>query len=352
MMDSIFKDFNSQPDAMVGLVNVLELMKGRISAHDVAKTIKRVVTAMALKTRGMRMFQNYNSEQEVKNSTSDLMMSALFCDVGYFKMEVPVSKTLSTNQMNYMKNHPILSYLMIIHDLSLGSRVKYNVLTHHRPYNTDNNANNYPSSKSLFDQLNNLHDKFSRDPERRPILDDIEKQMELFKRDDLYKEDANILAVSSEFASLTSDTEWRKAFSSRRAVQMIINNSYYTYPMRIVREFLDYVSLSLCNNEKIMRPGDYIIVSNTTASRKVFFELCRIDTIGRYQSRPYIVRIGSVDMEQQSDPKLRLEGLKISSLRKDPRKAHYDLSNDDSKNIIYTIDPDYDKQLYHEIAAL
>ncbi len=352
MMDNIFRDFNEQPDAMVGLINILELMKDRISEKDVAKTIKRIVTAMALKTRGMRLYQSNYSEKDVKNATSDLMMSALFCDIGYFKMDIPSAGNLNTTQMNYIRNHPVLSYLMVIHDLSLGPRVKYNILNHHRPHNTDNEVNNYPSNKALLDQLESIRKKFDKDAERKPILDDIERQMELFKRDDNYKEDANILAISSEFASLTSDTEWRKAFSPRRAVQMIINNSYFTYPFRIVREFLDYVSLSLCSNERIMRQGDYIIVASVSAAKKVYFELCRIDEIGRYQSRPVIERIGTVRMKRVTDPKLRLEGFSIDTLQRDPRKAHYDLGSDDTKNIIYTIDPEFDRTLYHEIAAL
>lgn len=352
MMDNIFKDFNEQPDAMVGLINILELMKDHLTEFEVAKAIKRVVTAMALKTRGMRLYQSNYSEKDVKNATSDLMMSALFCDIGYFKMQHPSGKNLDLKQMNYIRNHPILSYLMVIHDLSLGPRVKYNILNHHRPHNTDSEVNNYPSNRALVEQLAALREKFSKDVERRPVFDDIERQIELFKHDEIYKEDANILAVSSEFASLTSDTEWRKAFSPRRAVQMIINNSYFTYPVRIVREFLDYVSLSLCNNERIMRQGDYIIVSSISTSRRVYFELCRIDDIGRFQSRPFIERIGTVDMQRVSDPKLRFDGFAVSSLRKDPRKAHYDLSNDDTKNIVYTIDPEHDSALYHEIAVL
>lgn len=351
MMNNIFTEFNNQEDAMVGIINILDLMKDKTTEFDVTKAIKRIVTSMALKTRGMKIFQGASSDAEVKKRTTDLMMSALFCDIGYIKMEHPDSKALTTNQMEYIKNHPILSYLMIIHDPVMTPHVKHSVLTHHRPVQSGKFANNYPSDAVILKKLTTVAKKFRTDLSKKIIIEDIHQQLEMFKQEELYNEDSNILAISSEFASLTSDTQWRKAFTAEQAIQMIINNSFFTYPYRIIREFLDYVSISLAENKKIMNEGDFIIVSSPTSTGEIIYELCRIEHIGRYQSRPGIRRLGTVDPIIKEKPKIIMEGIDLTTYRKDPRKAYYDLQSEESKRIIYMINRNMNEKLYDEIIS-
>lgn len=352
MMDSIYSDFNGQEDAMVGLINILELMKGRQTEADVQKAVKRIVTSMALKTRGMKVIQNSVSDNDVKQRTTDLMMSALFCDVGYFKMNLPSKNGISAEEMNYIRNHPLLSYLMIIHDQTLSSQIKHTVLTHHRPNYSDKNANNYPPNNILINKLLELREKYKSAPSRSHIVKDIDEQLHLFKHNELYREDSNILAISSEFSSLTSNTEWRKAFSPSLAVKMIINNSYFTYTPRIIREFLDYVSISLCDNKKIIREGEFVVVQSQTSKGTPIFELCRVEEVGRYQSRPAIKRIATIDPIISQKPKLNIDSFDFKNMRKDPRKAYYDLKNDDTKRIVYTIGQDNMKEVYDEIIQI
>jgi hypothetical protein len=349
MMTNIFADFNGQDDAMVGIINILDLMKDQNAEFDVLKATKRIVTAMALKTRGMRLYQNTSSEKDVKRQVTDLMMSALFCDIGYLKMKHPSGKALNKNEMEYMKNHPILSYLMIIHDPIMTPHVKHSVLTHHRPIHGSEFVNNYPSDAAVFNKLSQLTKKFNGDLSKKVILNDIREQVELFKKEEIYNEDSNILAISSEFASLTSRTEWREAFDARHAIQMILNNSFFTYPYRIIREFLDYVSISLAENKKIMNEGDFLVIACPTSKGGYYYDLCRVESVGRYQSKPGIRRLGTVEPAIVQDPKLMIKGLDLTTYRKDPRQAYYDLQNDETKRIVYMINREFNEKLYDEI---
>ncbi|MBI3394850.1 MAG: c-di-GMP phosphodiesterase, partial [Spirochaetia bacterium] len=143
-------------------------------------------------------------------------------------------------------------------------------------------SNNYPELKSLLSKLQTLEDKYKENPQHHVIARDIKDQILSLKQDLPYDEDANILAIASEFASLTSDVPWRGAFTAERAVRMIINNSYFTYPARAVREFLDHAAISLCDNQKILNEGDYIVIAARSADGKMYFEVAKITRSDRY----------------------------------------------------------------------
>ncbi|MCB1164653.1 MAG: c-di-GMP phosphodiesterase [Leptospiraceae bacterium] len=347
----VFDAFESQPDMGVGLVNILELMGGRDNTHDVELAVKRTVVAMALKTRGTTA-TGARDRARLQDAANVLMMSALLCDIGYGRMNMPEEDGLSDQQMNYIRNHPIMSYLMIAHERSIDPRVKRNVLSHHRPMKAGTPGNNYPSIKNITARLNALKEKYEQDPARRHIAEDIDMQLKLLVRDLPYDEDAAILAIASEFASLTSRVPWREPFSARRAVQMIVNNSYFTYPDRIVREFLDYVSISLCNNEKILKEGDFIIVAMRSGSGKTFFEVGQITNATRFQSKPGMDRFATIYPEIGRSPKFQFLKFPLEGLKPDPRKAHYELSKDDSRHIVYAVDPTHDPDLYEELFKL
>ncbi|HBS06012.1 MAG TPA: hypothetical protein DEA96_13680 [Leptospiraceae bacterium] len=348
---SAFDAFESQSDMSVGLVNILDLMQGRDNTHEVELAVKRTVVAMAMKTRGAAAI-GARDRARLEEAANVTMMSALLCDIGYSRMTMPDGDGLSEQQMNYIRNHPIMSYLMIAHERSIDPRVKRNVLSHHRPMKSGTPGNNYPSIKSITTRLTALREKYSQDPARKHIAEDIDMQLKLLMRDIPYDEDAAILAVASEFASLTSNVPWRKAYNARRAVQMLVNNSYFTYPDRIVREFLDYVSISLCNNEKILKEGDFIIVAARSGSGKTFFEVGQITNATRFQSKPGMDRFATIFPEIGKNPKFQFLKFPLDKLKADPRKAHYELSKDDSRHIVYAVDPTYDPDLYEALFKL
>lgn len=347
----VFNDFENQPDAMNGLVNIIELMQGQEASLDVEKSVKRTVIAMALKTRGMQA-QTSREQAQMQDMVSVLMNSALLCDVGYSRMDMPEGPTLTDKEMSYIRNHPLMSYLMVAHEPSIDPRVKFNILCHHRPLREGSIGNNYPDQKSLVAKLTALEEKYRDEPGRQTVADDIREQLKMFKKDIPYHEDANILALASEFASLTSKTPWRPAFEASRAVRMIVNNSLFTYTDRIVREFLDYVSISLCDNRMILSEGDFIVAASRGHDNRTFFEVCQITAANRYQSRPGVDRFATIYPELERSPKMRFAGFNMERLKPDPRYAHYELAKDDSRHIVYAVDPEYDTELFEALLKL
>jgi len=350
-LNGLFADFESQPDAMNGLVNIIELMSGKDAGQDVEMAIKRTVVAMAMKTRGMKA-QTARDTRTMQDQANVLMMSALMCDAGLSKMKIPEHEGLSDQEMEYIRNHPIMTYLMIAHESSIDPRIKRNILVHHRPQRTGTASNNYPNLKFLFQKLVALEEKYRDDPQKRHIAADIRAQLQLLKKDLPYDDDANILAIASEFASLTSPTSWREAYHPLRAVRMIINNSFFTYTDRILREFLDHVCMSLCDNQKVLKEGDFIIIASRGSDGRPFFEVCQIITANRYQSKPGVDRFATIFPEITKSPKMRFKGFNLDKLRPDPRYAHFELSKDDSRHIVYAVDPHHDEELYQKCVEL
>jgi hypothetical protein len=351
-MEALFSDFANQEDAMTGLVNILEIMKEKNTDFDTEMAVKRTVVAMALKTRGMVAATKLKDKQKAKKTITNLMMSSLLCDIGCFQMKMPKNLGLSINEMSYVKQHPLLSYLMVAHEPSLDDQVKHNILTHHRPLFHDDNDNNYPDLEKLTARLKQIGVEFYKSSKRKKIARDIIKQLELFKINQMYNEDANVIAIASEFASLTSDVPWRKAMPPEQAVKQIINNSFFTYTGRIMHEFLDYIAISLCDNKKVLKEGDFIVIASETSEGNSIFEACVIESIGRFQSRPGVRRLATVKPVFIDEPKLRLKGFDPKNLNIDPRKAHFDLTQDDTRRIVYVVDAKYDSEFHSALAGL
>ncbi|MCB1322238.1 MAG: c-di-GMP phosphodiesterase, partial [Leptospiraceae bacterium] len=296
---------------------------------------------------------SFRDQRKLDDLVNVTMMSALLCDIGQSKMKMPEGMGLSVEEYDYVKNHPLMSYMMLAHEPEIDPRVKRNVLCHHRPLrgSADAHTNNYPDYKSLIRKLSALEEKYRADPQRVNVANDIREQLSLLKADIPYDEDANILAVASEFASLTSKVPWRDAYSTDEAVRIMINNSYFTYSDRIVREFLDHVVMSLNENRKIIQEGDYIVVA-AKGSGKTFFEVCLVTAANRYQSRPGIDRIATIYPEMGRSPKLKFLNFNLDKLRPDPRYAHYELDKDDSRHIVYYIHPSHDAKMYEKLVEL
>ncbi len=345
-MEEFFLGFANQKDAMTGLVNILEAMQSKKIAFDVELAVKRTIVAMALRTRGMHNAVNLLERRAFKKSITDLMISALLCDVGYTQMNMPEGTALSTEEMSYVQQHPFYSYLMVAHEPSLSSQVKHHILTHHRPYSVDRNNNNYPRLDTLRNRMVALNAECQKNPEKNHLTKDVASQIELLKVYKSYNEITNVLAVSSEFASLTSNVPWRQALSPVDAIKTIINDSFFTYTGKVMREFLDYIAMSLCDNEKVLNEGDFIIICYESSDERHAFEACRIESVGRFQSRPGIRRICTVNPELTKTPKLKLAGFDADSLKVDRRKAYYELTQDDSRRIVYVVNPQLDADFH------
>lgn len=350
-LNQLFTDFETQPDAMNGLVNIMEIMAGGEAGADVELAVKRTVVAMAMKTRGMKA-TTHRDKQKMQDMVNVLMMSALLCDIGCAKMNMPTTDGITAKEMDYIRNHPLMSYMMVAHERTIDSRVKRNILCHHRPMRMDAQTNNYPPLKGLLTRLAMMEQKYRDDPSKGAVAQDVREQITMLKTDLPFDEDANIVAIASEFASLTSKTAWRPAFTVERAIRMIINNSFFTYTDRVLREFLDYVSMSLNDNQKVLAEGDFIIVASRDSGGKPFFEVCQITTANRYQSKPGIDRFATIYPDLESLPKLRFGSFNLERLRPDPRYAHFELSKDDSRHIVYAVDPEYDPKLFERLTEL
>ncbi len=350
-LNKLFQDFEQQPDAMNGLVNIIELMSGMGAETEVEIAVKRTVVAMALKTRGMKA-QSMRDQQRINDQVNVLMMSALLCDIGYTRMQMPGGTPLSDAQMDYIRNHPLMSYLMIAHEPAIDPRVKRNILCHHRPLRAGQAGNNYPNLKVLMQKLVTLEEKYRGEPGMEHIAADVRRMMQLLRNDIAYDEDANILALASEFASLTSQTPWRSGYSPRRAVQMIINNSFFTYTDRIIREFMDHVAMNLCENERIITEGDFVIVASRGSDGRPFFEVCHVEAASRYQSKPQVARFATIRPEVTRSPRMAFLRFDLENLRPDPRYAKFDLMRDDSRHIVYAVDPEHDEKMFTRFVEL
>lgn len=345
-MEEFFLGFANQKDAMTGLVNILDALQSKKIAFDVELSVKRTIVAMALRTRGMHNATNLLERRAFKKSINDLMISALLCDVGYTQMNMPEGTALSTEEMSYVHQHPFYSYLMVAHEHSLSSQVKHHILTHHRPYSVDRNNNNYPRLDTLRNMMVALNAECQKNPEKSHLTEDVASQIELLKVYKSYNEITNVLAISSEFASLTSKVPWRQALSPVDAIKTIINDSFFTYTGKVMREFLDYIAISLCDNEKILHEGDFIVICYESSDERHAFEACRIESVGRFQSRPGIRRICTLKPELTKVPKLKLAGFDLESLKVDRRQAYYELTQDESRRIVYVVNPRSDADFH------
>lgn len=350
-LTEVWNNFESQPEAMTGLVNIIDLMGSQESSYQVQLAVKRTVVAMAMKTRGLAA-QSYRDRIRIQEMTGILMTSAMLCDIGNTKIKIPDHTPLTAEEMRMIRQHPLMSYMMLAHDPGISEAIKHNVLCHHRPLRDGMKGNNYPETRFLRGRLTMLAEQYRNEPGRQHLADDISRQLSILDIDPPYEEDLNILALASEFASLTSDVPWRPAYSPRRAVEMIINNSFFTYTSRIVREFLDYVSISLCDNQKILSERDFIIVGARTRDERFFFEACQITNATRYQSKPGINRLATLSPVLRTEPKFHIAGFDLTSIKPDRRLAHYELAKDDSRHIVYYVNPEFDADLHGALMEL
>ncbi|RHX87648.1 c-di-GMP phosphodiesterase [Leptospira stimsonii] len=348
-IDGILEDFRSTPDMENGLVNIIEVMSAAGVPMDSEVLTKRTVISMAMKVRAGKAFTKVDMEQK-KIDQMNLMMSSYLADVGYTQMKIPIQKDLKTEEFEYIKNHPIISYLMVANMPDLDDNIKTLVLNHHRPHKGEGMNNNYPQPKILVQKLNLYKEKYKDDPKRTVLVADIQKQIRNILTNNLPMDDIGVISIAGEFASLTTRQEWRDAYDPLVAMKLILNNSFFAYNEKTLREFYDHIGLSLCNNQPFIREGDFVIVVTQDSNQKVFFEVCIIREMYKTLIRPMLERIGTIRPNFSNMGKLRISGFDLPSFKLDRRKAIFNLEkNQDPRRIIYVLDAEMDGYLYEEL---
>ena len=352
ILNEVFRDFQAQPDAMNGIVNIVELAQS-VELNYLSKVmIKIAAIAMAMKARGMQRLSQ-KDYKAILEDVSCIMLSAFLCDISYLRMIMPKGASLSMEEYQYVQQHPIISYLMIAHNRELNSKIKQNVLLHHHPIRTAQASNNYPSLATIKNKLRTLQQHYQQETKHEEIVQDIEEQIILFNKNISYDEDTNMLSIASTFASLTSDVPWRKALDPIKAARKLINKSIFNYTYRITREFLDHTVMSLCHNQKVIEEGSYILDVVQNEEREDFqYEVSQVEDISHFQSRPGVRRIGILKPKIERCPQLQISDLNLESFRRDHRNAYYDLGTDNSRRISYLIDPIEDKEAYEKFSSL
>ena len=160
----------------------------------------------------------------------------------------------------------------------------------------------------------------------------------------------NILSLATDFAALTTESEWREAKDPMTAIKVILNKSYFQYGPKVIRDFLDHISMSLSHNQKIIKIGDLLILALTMASGQTYFEIVRVIEIGRYQSRGLVQRLGVLHMATVNSDGVNQGVFQVDSFRPDPRRIRINLGQDFLRRIIYIIDQTVDPQLFEKIS--
>ncbi len=352
-MNNFLVGFQEQPDVMTGLVSIIELIKESGMSYEVDVAVKRAVVAMAMKIRSNNIV-GADALAKSGERLSNVLMAALYADISYAKLSLPESDGLTGDQVSYIRNHPIYSYFMIAHEPTIPSDVKRMVLYHHSPLGYMGLNNNYPSVEALKKKFDLMRGRITGDPQKQVTLDDMNHQQEFIRKRDKthYDEDLNILSLASEFASLTSDVPWRKAYAPGHAVKILVNDSFFTYPVRIIREFLDHMAVSLNSNQPILREGNYLVLASQSIKGATHFEVCQVSDMRRYQSRPGVDRIGFIQPSIVKHPKLKLTGFRPENMKPDKRACHYELMMDDSRRIVYIIDPVLNPELFEFVDSV
>ncbi len=348
----IFDEFQSNPDVMPGLLNIVNLLKGKNFDVNVQAAMKRAIIAMSIKTRGMMGTGKARQIQLV--NIGNLMMTALFTHVGTVKMDIPTTQGLTAKEREYISQYPFVSYLMLVHEPTIDPNVKYNILRHRMPSPSKGNSNNYPDLKWMLSKLKNMSDKY-KEQGRVEIASDMLAQIKRFLAPyDPSDDDVPILSLATEFASLTTDTKWRKAFSPLEATRIMLNESLYSYHVRSTREFIDYAAISLSENQKLIREGTMVItqVSSNDKGSEPVYEVAQVVEEYRLQSRPVIKRLGTISAKpkHRNDKKIIPEFIP-TSFTKDRRAAVYNLNQDHTRYIVFLPDNDSTPELLETITT-
>lgn len=345
-VNSFINDFEQQPDMMVGVINILDTFKDN-SSELTKLAVKRAVVAMALKSRSMKAMISKDRGRG-SEAVQPLMMGGMLAQIGKTKMNLPADNKLTPAQRAYMRKFPLLSYLMVAHEPTVPFETKRLILNQRRTLPENQHTNNYPEFRWMIATLQGM----AQDNEkkgRKEVAADIQRQLNAVKEFALYEEDVNILSLATDFASLTTETSWREAKDPLTAIKMIINSSFFQYGSKVIRDFLDHISISLSHNQKILKNGDLLILSLTMNSGQVYFEVVEVLEVGRYQSRALVQRLGVLHMSTAHEGGVYRGLFDMNTFRADPRRVKINLAQDFLRRIIYVVDPAIDPQMHEQL---
>lgn len=255
---SFITDFEQQPDMMVGVINILETVKdGASSSSDLSRqAVKRAVVAMALKSRSMKAMISKDRGRG-SEAVQPVMMGGMLAQIGKAKMNLPEGEKLTPEQRAYVRKYPLLSYLMVAHEQTVPFEVKRLILNQRRTLPENAVTNNYPEFRWMTATLQSLVQENDKKG-KKEVASDILRQLAALKEFVVYEEDVNILSLATDFASLTTETASREAKDPMTAIKLILNNSFYQYGPKVIRDFLDHISMSLSHNQKVIKNGDLL----------------------------------------------------------------------------------------------
>lgn len=347
-VNSFITDFEQQPDLMIGVINILDSVKGAASSSDMSQqAVKRAVVAMALKSRSMKAMISKDRGRG-SEAVQPLMMSGMLAQIGKSKMNLPEGQKLSAEQRAYMRKYPLLSYLMVAHEPTVGFEVKRLILNQKRTLPENTVTNNFPEFRWMSQTLQNLVQENDKKG-KKEVASDILRQLAAFKEFVVYEEDVNILSLATDFAELTTESNQREAKDPMTAIKLILNSSYFQYGPKVIRDFLDHISMSLSHNQKIIKNGDLLVLALAMASGQTYFEVVRVLEVGRYQSRGMVQRLGVLHMSTVHSDGVHHGIFQVESFRPDPRKIRINLGQDFLRRIIFIIDPVIEPQLFEKI---
>ncbi|MBN8222601.1 MAG: hypothetical protein J0L53_16920 [Spirochaetes bacterium] len=347
-VNSFITDFEQQPDLMIGVINILDSVKGAGSSSDMSQqAVKRAVVAMALKSRSMKAMISKDRGRG-SEAVQPLMMSGMLAQIGKSKMNLPEGTKLTGEQRAYLRKYPLLSYLMVAHEPTVGFEVKRLILNQKRTLPENTVTNNFPEFRWMSQTLQNLVQENDKKG-KKEVASDILRQLAAFKEFVVYEEDVNILSLATDFAELTTESSQREAKDPMTAIKMILNSSYFQYGPKVIRDFLDHISMSLSHNQKIIKDGDLLVLALAMASGQTYFEVVRVLEVGRYQSRGMVQRLGVLHMSTVHSDGVHHGVFQVESFRPDPRKIRINLGQDFLRRIIFIIDPIIEPQLFEKI---
>jgi len=278
-----------------------------------------------------------------------LMMGGMLSQIGKAKMNLPEGGNLTPEQRAYVRKFPLLSYLMVAHEATVPFEVKRLILNQKRTLPENTASNNYPEFRWMTATLQNLvQDNDKRG--KKEVAGDILRQLAGLKEFVVYEEDVNILSLATDFAALTTESDWRPAKDPIMAIKHILNSSIFQYGPKVIRDFLDHISMSLSHNQKIIKNDDLLILAMTMQSGQTYFEVVKVLEVGRYQSRATVQRLGVLHMVPLNADGVRQGVFQPETFRPDPRKIRINLAQDFLRRIIYVLDPVIDPELYEKIS--
>lgn len=351
-MESMFNDFIENPEFETGLINILEVLAGAGVSRQSELMTKRTVVAMGMKIRSRKALSKAD-EKISKIENLNLMTASYLADLGYTKIKVPDTPGITPEEYEVIKTHPIISYLMVANMAELDTVVKKLILNHHRPHRGGGVNNNFPTDNFIIKKLTAFKQKYEQEPGKEVAVKDIEKQIHDIisqNHSSMVEDDIATLSLASEYASLTTDQPWREAKDSITALKIILNNSFFSYTDKNIRDLFDYVGLSLSNNKAVINKNDLVITASWDSEKKIHFEICRVQDIDRFQTKPVLERLGTIKPMFQKEHKYILKNFDITTFKLDKRRAIYNLQTAvDPRRVIYLIDPELNPKLYEDV---